>query len=63
MVFLGFWDRDVVTTACYVVTLAFCLELATQEGFFILEVIILMLCGFLMTLVGVQIRRVLYRAP
>jgi hypothetical protein len=54
---VGFWDRDFVTTLCFIVTVTTCLEVAIQVGWFVMEWLVLMLGGFLMTLLGGQLRQ------
>ncbi len=61
--FLGFSNMSVIFSPFVVYFIAVCLELATQERFWILEVMILMVGGFFMTLVGGQIRRALHTTP
>lgn len=51
-IFLGFSNMSVIFSPFVVYFIAVCLELATQERFWILEVMILMVGGFFMTLVG-----------
>jgi hypothetical protein len=62
MLVLGVWDQDEHITTWGIVAVASCLEVAIQVGSFVLELLVLMLGGFLITLIGRQIRRALDRA-
>lgn len=55
MLVLGVWDRDAFTTTWGIVIVASCLEVAIQVGLFVLELLVLMLGGFLITCIGRQI--------
>lgn len=60
--FIGFLNLDVAISTWLVIAVAFCLELVVHVGLLVLEFLVLMLGGFLMTLVGRQLRRALDHA-
>lgn len=61
--FLGFSNIWWGFSTLLVYFIAICLELATQERFWILEVMILMLGGFCMMMVGQHLRKALHVTP